>query len=232
MSKRVAIIGGGIVGLHISIAFKMKGWDVYVIEKEPFVGHHTSTRNSGVIHAGLYYEEGSLKEQFCINGNPHTFEWLKILNVDFKATGKWIIPGLNQDQADLLAFYERIKKLPIQGLRYIDPDQLQLEEPSLKRTPALFVPTTGVMDAAGYVKALARFAENEGVNLLTSCDLKEVSDSLISTSRGPLEADLYINSAGLWAAQMAKMAGLADYEIRPCRGDYYLIAKSPIAKPV
>jgi len=232
MSKRVAIIGAGIVGLHTAIAFRIKGWEVYLMDKESYTGHHTSTRNSGVVHAGIYYKEDSLKEKLCLRGNPLTLEWLKLLNVDHKSCGKWIIPGMNQNQSDLLAFYEKIKTLPLKGLRYVDPDQLKIEEPALKRTAALFVPATAVMDTAAYIRALSRFAENEGVNLLLNCELTEVKDDLIVTSRGPLEADLFINSTGLMAAKVAQLVGVTGYEVRPCRGDYYLLPVSPVSKPV
>ncbi|EKD42762.1 MAG: 2-hydroxyglutarate dehydrogenase [uncultured bacterium] len=232
MNKKVVVIGAGIVGLHIAIALQEKNFEVYVLEQEAYPGHHTSTRNSGVIHAGVYYQEGSLKEKFCLEGNPLTYEWLKKLGVEHNPCGKWVIPGFGQDESHLREFHEKLKKLSIAGVRELDASQLAIEEPALKATSALYIPTTGVMDAAGYVRSLERYAVSKGIMILYHCKVLEVSENQVNTSRGPLDADIIINSAGLFADGVAGLFGLSGYEVKPCRGDYYQYNHLPISRPV
>ena len=105
-------------------------------------------------------------------------------------------------------------------------------EPSLRQLPAILVPSTGILDAAKYVKALARYVESRGVTLLLNCLVNSAGAQKLETSRGEIPFDLAINSAGLGADQVAVMAGLSGYTIRPCRGDYFLLRQRRIKRPV
>ena len=88
----VACIGAGIVGLHVARVCLERGDQVLVLDGAPYLAEHTSGRNSGVIHSGIFYETGSFKEQLCIAGNAKTYAWVKKLGVAHSASGKWVVP--------------------------------------------------------------------------------------------------------------------------------------------
>lgn len=226
----IVIIGGGIVGLHLAAAFADKG-DVYLLEKEDFLGHHTSGRNSGVIHAGIFYKTGSFKEAICIEGNAKTYEWARKLDVPHLTCGKWVVPEDGQED-DLEPFYDKLCALPIPKPRIVEPAELKTIEPLLRPSRAILVPSTGMIDASSYIRAMARYVEQLGVMIINPCKITGINGQELETDRGPIPFDLAINSAGLQADEIATMAGTPGYTIKPCRGDYYCIPKAPISKPV
>jgi L-2-hydroxyglutarate oxidase LhgO len=231
MSQTAIVIGAGIAGLHVAHILNEKGYDVFVLEKDPRLGEQTSGRNSGVIHAGIFYESGSLKETSCIEGNRLTYEWLERLKIPHRRCGKWLVPEEGQE-GQVEPFYERLRELPIPTPRHVTPTELQECEPQLRSLSAIEVPSTGIVDAAAYVKALAVYLENAGVQLLLNCEVQGVLGEILQTSRGEISFDLAVNCAGLFGDRIASMAGVRDYEIRPCRGDYYILSQDPLSKPV
>lgn len=228
----IIVIGAGIVGLHVACALQKKGSEVYVLEKESYLAEHTSGRNSGVIHSGIFYPPGSFREHLCIEGNRKTYEWLQKLDVPYRACGKWVVPEEGQEE-ELEPFFEKVKKLPIPQPKLLASDEIAAKEPSLRRTKGIFIPSTGILDAASYVKAMANYAENRGIQVILNCQIHGLkNESTLETNRGEISFDLCINTAGLQCDQIAQMAGIPDFEIRPCRGDYYLLNKQPISRPV
>lgn len=234
MPTTTVIIGAGIVGLHVARAIQEIGHEVWVLDAAPTLAEQTSGRNSGVIHAGVFYKTDSFKERICIEGNRLTYEWLNRLKVAHRPCGKWIVPEEGQEP-ELEPFFERIRRLPITPPLLKPSSEVAEEEPNLRPTRALFIPSTGILDAAGYVKALAVYLENKGCQIVLNCKVQGVKDNALITTRGEIPFDLAVNSAGLFSDEIARMSGLAhaqDYEIRPCRGDYYLIQKKLIGRPV
>lgn len=225
------VIGAGIVGLHIAHILNELGHEVFVLDQESYLAEQSSGRNSGVVHAGIYYEPGSLKEGTCIDGNRLTYEWLERLKVDYRACGKWVVPEEGQEE-QLEPFFERVRSLPIPEPSLLTAEEVQKEEPNLRATRGIKIPSTGIVDAAAYVKALAAYLENKGVTILTNCEVQEVDGQTLKTTRGEISFDLAVNSAGLFADEIAEKAGLASYEVRPCRGDYYILPKAPLKRPV
>ncbi|MBI2340385.1 MAG: NAD(P)/FAD-dependent oxidoreductase [Deltaproteobacteria bacterium] len=229
---QAVIIGAGIVGLHVANALREAGHEVYVLEKEPYLAGHASGRNSGVIHAGIFYEPGSFKEKVCIEGNRLTYEWLKKLDVPHKQCGKWVVPEGPGQEGELESFYGRIRKLPIPEPLLLPAGEVKRREPRLRETPAVLVPSTGIVDAAGYLKTLANYLEKRGVVVILNCRVFEANGQTLKTTRGEIPFDLAVNCAGLFSDEVARLAGLSGYEIRPCRGDYYILAKEVIGRPV
>ncbi|OVE81630.1 hypothetical protein BVY03_03240 [bacterium K02(2017)] len=225
------IIGAGIVGLHMAEILRLKGHDVYVLDAAPYLGEHTSGRNSGVIHAGIFYKTGSFKEQVCIEGNRLTYEWLKTLKVNHKACGKWVIPEDGQED-ELEPFFDKLKALPIPEVKLLEAEQVKKIEPHLRPTRAILVSSTGIVDAAQYIKNFAVYLENKGVQILLNCKVEGIKDNLLQTTRGEIPFELAINAAGLFCDEIAQLTGLKDYSIKPCRGDYFVMNKNPITKPV
>lgn len=227
----IVIIGAGILGLHIAERLLESGYEVMVLDAAPYLAEHTSGRNSGVVHAGIFYKAGSFKETVCIEGNRLTYEWLERLRVPYRRCGKWVVPEGGQE-GELEPFFERIRRLPIPEPRLVERDRLALAEPHLRPSRAIFVPSTGVLDAASYVKHLAAYLEGRGVTIVLNCRVTGLRGNLLETSRGDIAFNVCINSAGLNADEIARMSGLEDYEIRPCRGDYYLLNAQPVSRPV
>lgn len=225
------VIGGGIVGLHAAGALKAKGHEVWVLERESFFAEHTSGRNSGVIHAGIFYPEGSLKEKTCIEGNRLTYEWVERLHVPHRRSGKWVVPEEGQEPG-LEPFFEKIRKLPIPPPERVSQTEFAKREPALRASEAIFVPSTGIVDAASYVKGLGAHLEREGVTVITNCRVLEVQSNTLVTTRGEINFDRCVNASGLNADEIACRAGLTEYSIKPCRGDYYLLNRQPISRPV
>jgi len=234
---RIAVVGAGIVGLHVAAAAAVRGHEIYLLEREARLGEHTSGRNSGVVHAGIFYAPGSLKERFCIEGNALTWGWLERLGVQHHRCGKLVLPGPG-DEVALDALAAKAATLDIPPVSRCDPARLRALEPHLAGRDALFVPSTGVLDAAAYLEALRRFCRDAGVELLTRCDVVghdggHDGAGTLHTSRGPLSFDAAVNCAGLFSARLAALVGLTGYEIRPLRGDYYLLPRSGlIARPI
>lgn len=227
----IVVIGAGIVGLHTARALREKGHDVFVLEKEPFLAEHTSGRNSGVIHAGVFYSPGSFKETACIEGNRKTYEWVQKLEVPFRPCGKWVVPE-NHTEEDLEIFFEKIRALPVPPPQKVSKAELREREPALRPSSAIFVPSTGLVDAAGYVKALARYLEINGVSVILNCEVTGIEKNRLETTRGPIDFDGCVNAAGLNADRIARMAGFNDYEVKPCRGDYYVLNQKTVTRPV
>jgi len=230
------VIGGGIVGLHVARALQEKGQgdrpaEVFVLDRSHYPAEGTSGRNSGVIHSGIFYRPGSFKERVCLEGNRLTYEWLKRLQVPHRPCGKWVVPEEGQEEG-LAPFFERVRSLPIPPPEFVARRELASREPALRPSDAIFIPSTGILDAAGYVKSLIRYLEERGGTVLFDCKVTGVNGNRLETTRGPIDFDLGINSAGLQADEIARMIGMTDYEIRPCRGDYYLLNRQPVSRPV
>lgn len=231
---RVAVIGAGIVGLHVASALRALGHEVFVLEREARASEHTSGRNSGVVHSGIYYTPGSLKETLCVEGNPQTYTWLERLQVPHRRCGKLVLPDAG-DHAALEAFEAKVAALPIPRARRVSRADVRALEPAVAGDDGLFVPSTGVMDAAAYVTAMRTFCRNEGVEVLLRCAVTGVDTAAgtLETTRGPLPFDVAVNCAGLYADDVATLAGLTGYAITPFRGDYYVLPQAGwLGRPV
>lgn len=228
---QIIIVGAGVVGLHIGIACIQKGHTVFILEQEKFLAEHTSGRNSGVIHAGIFYKTGSLKERFCVRGNRLSYEWIKKLGVAYENHGK-ILPYSNAQRHLVEPFVERISKLDIPTPQLLSASETKKLEPEFKAYESIFIPSTGIVDAALYVKKLAQYFELQGGQIIMPCTLTAIDATQLKTDRGEIDFDLAINSAGLFADEVAHMTGFNDYSIRPCRGDYYLLNKKIMTRPI
>ena len=228
MTKTFAIIGGGVVGLNIALAISDKKLgDVFLLEKEPYLGHHTSSRNSEVIHAGLAYPPTSLKAKFCLEGNKLTYELLKRLNVPFKNDGKWIVAYTDDEVTALDRMIENAAASGASGVEIVDPEKVLKAMPVLKRPKAAaFSKTTGIMDASTYIESLKMELMNrDGVFVVFPCEVSEIDiekHTLNTTNRGDMDFDILINAAGLFADDVYRMSGgKRDFQIRPYKGEYY-----------
>jgi glycerol-3-phosphate dehydrogenase len=163
----ILIIGGGIVGCAIAAEVSKQWQDVFVVERFPRVGMATSTRNSGVIHSGIYYSSGSLKARHCLQGNALTFAFCEKHNVPYRRTGKLVVATETREQPALEALYQRGQENGVDGLRLIGPAEIREREPHIAGVAALDVPSTGIVSAEELVRAYARVAVEQSAHIVT-----------------------------------------------------------------
>ena len=224
-APRIAIIGGGIIGLAVAELASRRGIDVTVVEKEDRWAAHQTGHNSGVIHAGPYYTPGSLKATMCKAGNRSMFAFAQEHAIAYEACGKLIVAVSDAEAPRLKALHERALANGAPA-RLISGDQAKEFEPHIAAVAALRVESTGIIDYSAVSLKLAELAASHGAELLlgkTVTDIKVTArDVTIVHDAGTVTADLLINCAGLQSDRIARMAGLAPRaRIIPFRGEYY-----------
>jgi glycerol-3-phosphate dehydrogenase len=228
----VLIIGGGVVGCAVAEALSHRRQDIFLVEQCPKFGMSTSTRNSGVIHSGIYYPRNSWKARHCVEGNRLTNEFCVKHNVPHRTTGKLVVAKSKEEELQLLALLKKGQDNGVEGLQILDTAQIRAKEPHVKGYSALLVPSTGICSAEELVHAYARLAEQQGANLLTHVkveSLEPVKDLVRVTLRigdeeqsetESVEARCVINAAGLYADEVAQLLGPRPWTIYPVRGEY------------
>ena len=140
------VIGAGVVGLAIARKFALSKKDVLVIEEQSTFGTITSARNSGVIHAGVYYDKGSLKSKLCPVGNRLLYDYCERYKVPHINTGKFIVSSSNDESKELQKIIDQSKESGIKGIRFVSKEHVKSKEPLIECTEALYVPSTGIID--------------------------------------------------------------------------------------
>ena len=234
----VVIIGGGVVGCAIAQALSARWSDVFLLEQMPRLGMATSTRNSGVIHSGLYYTPGSLKARHCLQGNRLTYEFCAAHGVPHRRTGKLVVAATPQDEPELAKLLERGQANDLEGLRIVDRAAIRAREPHIAGVAALEVPSTGIVASEELVKAYARVAAGQGASILTHARVERLEpqkDSVrvwVRIGEGAdapaesIEARCVVNAAGLFADEVAGMLGNTNYRIYPVRGEYCEVVRA------
>ncbi len=218
----IAVIGGGIVGCHIAYRLARERKDVFLLEKEKALGEHTSTRNSGVIHGGIYYPQGSLKARLCVQGRHLTYEFLKNHDIPHRKFGKLIVALVHPELKALGDLKKRGDENGVENLRLIDRAEAQKIEPRVRCLAALCSPETGILDMAAYMRIMERILKAYGVVVVKQCKALSIDDhNTLTTTRGKMETEIIINAAGLYSDAIAAMCGLEGYVIAPHKGDYY-----------
>ncbi len=228
----LVIIGGGVVGCAIARAVSQRWQDVFLVEQFPKLGMATSTRNSGVIHSGIYYPKNSLKARYSVEGNRLTYEFCVKHNVPFRHCGKLVVAADAQEEAELLALKKRGEDNGVEGLRLIDAAEIRKREPHIQGHAALDVPSTGIVSAEALVHAYARLATNQGAHIVNRAKVTSLKPSGQTIRVGlrigdeedsqaeTIEARCVINAAGLYADEVAALLGNHSWKIYPVRGEY------------
>ncbi|MDQ3411922.1 MAG: L-2-hydroxyglutarate oxidase [Chloroflexota bacterium] len=221
------VIGGGIVGLSIAMRAteQMPGLSVAVLEKEPRLGSHQTGRNSGVIHAGVYYQPGSLKARFCREGVLATIEFCQNHGVPFQQCGKLIVATDDVELSRLNALYDRARENGI-AIERLDQAEAARREPRIRSLGALYSPTTGIVDYARVAAAMADVIRDRGGEILTATEVTTIAESAtgvnVTAGGNRIRAKYLIAAAGLQADRIARLCNVAtEVRIVPFRGEYY-----------
>ncbi len=224
----IVIIGGGVIGCAIAAELAAMHEDVFLLESLPRVGMATSTRNSGVIHSGIYYPKNSLKARLCVEGNRLLYEFCKAHQVPHRPCGKLVVASSEEEIPELEKLKRNGEGNGVEGLRIVDAAGIRAREPHVAGAAALEVPSTGILSSEELVKAFARIAQSRGANLVTSAPVTALAASgewiRVTSAAGEIETRCLINAAGLYADEVAGMLGGPDsaarYKIYPVRGEY------------
>ena len=220
----VAVIGAGVTGLGASAAIASSGRSVAILERHSRPGMDTSTHNSGVIHAGIYYPPESLKARLCIEGADRLYEFCARHGVPHERCGKLIVAsGADEIDAldDLLA---RGTRNGTRGLEIVDAHFLSQREPHVRGVAALWSPNSGRVEAEALVRALLRVAEQHGAMFVRGGSLLEATSTAdgfhLRTGHEEIFARAVVNAAGLHADEVSAVCDGEPFTIYPCRGEY------------
>ncbi|MFH1394643.1 MAG: NAD(P)/FAD-dependent oxidoreductase [Candidatus Omnitrophota bacterium] len=237
----IIIIGGGIVGTAVARELSRYKIKIALLEKEEELAFGVSKSNSGIIHPGTQNSPDSLKGRLCVAGNLLTRELSRELGFDFKEVGELIVAFDIHEIPRLFELKREAEILGVPGLQVVDRMWLQENEPNLSHAAiaALYAPTAGIVSPYRMVYDLAENAARNGTDIYTKCEVqniikldyparafcKEYSRFEILTRNQVFRARYIINSAGLFADEIAKMAGIDDFVIHPRKGEEFLLDK-------
>jgi L-2-hydroxyglutarate oxidase LhgO len=219
-----AVIGAGVVGLAAARAIAGRGRSVCVLERDARPGAGTSTRNSQVIHAGIYYPAGSLKARHCVAGARMLYEFCETYHVPFKQCGKLVVVHDDAGIPALDQLRQRGMANGVEGLAIVDAAFIRGREPHVHAHAALFSPQSGILEAEALVRTLARLCVEDDVAVLvgtplTGADVKADAVEL-KTPAERILARSVVNAAGLYADEVSAAIGGERFRIYPCRGEY------------
>jgi L-2-hydroxyglutarate oxidase LhgO len=226
----VVIVGGGIVGLAtaLSLVGRLPDLRVAVVEKEPELGLHQTSHNSGVVHSGIYYRPGSLKARLCVEGARLLRAFCAEHGITMEERGKVIVATSERELRPLEDLYERGLANGVRDLQKIGPGRLREIEPHAAGIAAIHSPHTACVDFAQVAHAMGNEARRRGVEIRTGVRVVAIGGEhgglIVRTGRGDIRTRYLVNCAGLYADVVARMAGASpDVRVVPFRGEYYLI---------
>jgi L-2-hydroxyglutarate oxidase LhgO len=237
MSEKIniAIIGGGIIGCCMALELAKDREDIYVFEKNPGItrGENQSSRNSGVLHAGIYYEQAirPLKARLCVEGNRLWYEFAQKYRLPCRQTGKLIVAIDEAESRMLDQYLQQANVNGVPGVRKIGADEVRQLEPNVSAQSALLVPTSGIIEPTALLHQVYASASNRGINFMSETEVVdlELAERHISVCiryrdgrEDRVRANIVINAGGVHAVDIARMID-PKIPINPAliRGDSY-----------
>ncbi len=210
-------------GLASALELARRGASVCLLERESRPGRATSTHNSGVIHAGLYYPTGSLKARLCVDGRDRLFAFCAAHRVPHARCGKLVIAAHDGEVAALEALGRKAHANGV-TVQWVDADFIKTKEPHVHGVAALWSPDTGILEAEALVKALEHLCRDHDVAMVVGSPLigaTTLTDGIeLATPHERFVAGTVVNAAGLYADTVSDLLGAGSFHIYPCRGEY------------
>ncbi len=241
-SVKCIVVGAGVVGLAIARALSLRGHETIVVEAERIIGSGVSSRNSEVIHAGIYYPTGSLKARFCVEGRKKLYAYCRERGIPHRRCGKLIVAATEEQREQLEGFRRRAAESGVDDLRHLSAEDVLRMEPDLRCVGGLESPSTGIIDSHALMLSLRGDAEAAGAVFAFETKITNISSGaqglqlcFHDEAAPSLEARLVVNSAGLNAQAVASsVADLPKAHIPPihyAKGNYFgLAGKSPFSR--
>jgi L-2-hydroxyglutarate oxidase LhgO len=229
------VIGAGVIGLAIARALARDGRGVIILERDNLIGSQTSSRNSEVIHAGIYYAPGSLKARSCVAGRELLYAYCKQRNVPHRKCGKFIVAASEQQRETLSALERIANSNGVFDLEWLDRAAALRAEPALTCAAVLHSPSTGIIDSHAYMLSLLADAEAHGAQIVYGTEVgslkpgsQGVEITLAEDTSPVMRSRMIINCAGLDSARVA--AAISNFpkehipEVRYAKGNYFALA--------
>ena len=225
-----AVIGAGVSGLASARALASRGRSVCLLERHARAGLDTSTHNSGVVHAGMYYPAGTLKAQLCVDGRRRLYDFCRTHRVPHRRCGKLIVAHDAAECGQLEALKARGDANGVEGLEIVNRAFIDAHEPASAGVAALWSPETGIVAAEDLVAALLRDGAAAGVMFLPGTRViaaEATSNGIdLTTPRETIRARVVVNAAGLYADEVSRLLGGERFTIYPCRGEYAALTRA------
>lgn len=227
----LVVIGGGIVGLSCAWQLKQRypKAAILLVEKESAFARHQTGHNSGVIHAGVYYQPGSLKADFCKRGSAMMFQFCRDHNIPVQQCGKLLVATDEQEYERMEALLNRCIQNDIE-IERLDERELRTQEPNITGVGALKVPATAITDFSCITEKMADLFISLGGEIQKGCKVDNMEENpetvSIFTGAKTIESRYVLACGGLMADRLAKMIGInIDFQIIPFRGEYYRLSR-------
>jgi L-2-hydroxyglutarate oxidase LhgO len=231
----ITIIGAGVIGLAVAAELSVRYDNIVVLERHGTFGQETSSRNSEVIHSGIYYPEGSLKARLCVDGAGYLYEICERYSIPHKKLGKLIVATDESELKTLEELYQKGQRNNVKGLLILNKDNVNKMEPNVKAAAALYSPYTGIVDSHSLMKYFYNMAEDNGVLFAFNSEVNRLDKANngfvvgIQHDGYQFRTKVVINCAGLLSDYIAKLAGIDiqknGYELKYCKGSYFSYAK-------
>lgn len=234
----ITVIGAGVIGLAVAAQVAARDREVYILEKNETFGRETSGRNSEIIHAGIYYPEGSLKAETCVAGNALLYELCPQHRIGCRKTGKLIVATKDQEVGKLEALLERGRRNGVKGLTMLSKKGIKELEPNVEGIGAIFSPSSGIIDSHALMKYFLNKAKEKGAEIAyksKAVGIEKLSDGYeVTVENGSgsfaFKTEVLINCAGLHSDRIAQLAGIdiseAGYRLFYCKGEYFSVGNS------
>ncbi|MEI6168810.1 MAG: NAD(P)/FAD-dependent oxidoreductase [bacterium] len=235
----VTIIGAGVIGLAIARELSSQFSDIIVLEKNDHFGRETSSRNSEVIHSGIYYPKDSLKARLCVEGAALLYDYCQAHAIPHQKLGKLIVATTEQEVGQVQALYQKGRDNGVEHLSIIDAKQIQAWEPRVPGIKALWAPNTGILNSHALMDSYYREATKAGVLFAFKSEAKHITrhgndyEIVAGDDEYRFQSRIVINAAGLHSDHVAGLTRLdvdaLGYRLHYCKGDYfYYTGAAPI----
>ena len=233
----VAIIGSGVIGLAVAHLLSDLEKEILVVEKNASFGQETSSRNSEVIHSGLYYAKDSLKALTCIRGRDLLYDLCVQHNIPHKKLGKLVVASDKQEYKEISSIYQNAEACGVGNLSFLDKKECKRIESNVEAEAAFFSPDSGIIDSHSLMKFFLDYSKARGVEFAFSVEVIGIKkhngyyEVIVKEPNGDsfsFYANKVINCAGLWSDKIAEFVGIDtkkySYNLYYCKGQYFRIS--------